>query len=95
MEVPVNNQPLLTTAEAAGRLGLSPRTLEKWRSNGNGPRYRKLGAAVRYRVADLEAFARAGEQTGTEGPLERDRCTQVERGSTCGPKEAASEKTNT
>jgi predicted DNA-binding transcriptional regulator AlpA len=33
----------LRTAEAARFLGLSPRTLEKHRTYGTGPQYRKLG----------------------------------------------------
>ncbi|WP_298357501.1 helix-turn-helix domain-containing protein [Rhodoblastus sp.] len=50
--------------EAAAYLGgeqpLSVRTLQKWRSLGYGPRYFKLGAVVRYAVADLDAFLAAG-----------------------------------
>lgn len=47
---------LLNTLDSATYLDLSPRTLEKWRLNGGGPAYIKLGRAVRYRVSDLEAF---------------------------------------
>ncbi|QGY40913.1 helix-turn-helix domain-containing protein [Pseudodesulfovibrio cashew] len=43
----------LTTHEAAEFLSLSPQTLELWRHNSEGPRYVKLGRAVRYAVADL------------------------------------------
>lgn len=58
--------------EAAAYLGgdppLSVRTLQKWRSLGYGPRYYKLGAAVRYAVADLDAFLAAGERDpGADG----------------------------
>jgi hypothetical protein len=43
----------LTNDEAAGFLKLSPRTLEKLRVVGTGPRFRKFGRRVVYDVADL------------------------------------------
>lgn len=49
----------LKTPEAAAYLGLSRRTLEKWRATGKGPRYSRLGRSVVYAVADLDDFARA------------------------------------
>lgn len=49
----------LKTPDAAAYLGLSRRTLEKWRSAGKGPRYSCLGRSVVYAVADLDDFARA------------------------------------
>ena len=48
--------PLLSANEAAELLGLSPATLKKWRRNHRGPRYHRLGSAVRYKREDLEAF---------------------------------------
>ena len=52
--------PLLTTDEAATRLRLSPRTLERLRVSGEGPRYVKAGpgkrARVFYRQGDLDAW---------------------------------------
>ena len=47
----------LTNDEAATFLRLSPRTLEKNRVIGGGPRFHKLGRRVLYAVADLEAWA--------------------------------------
>ena len=50
----------LTTAEAAARLGLSPRTLEGFRIRGGGPPYAKLTQGlVRYRPADLDTWLEA------------------------------------
>ena len=43
------------THEAARILGISPRTLEKYRCHGSGPTFRKLGGRVVYAVGDLEA----------------------------------------
>lgn len=51
---------LLTTSEAAARLRLSPRTLERLRVSGEGPRYVKAGPGTRARVfylgRDLDAW---------------------------------------
>jgi hypothetical protein len=49
----------LTNAEAAAVLKLSPRTLEKLRVNGGGPRFRKFGSRVIYAREDLDAWANA------------------------------------
>ncbi len=49
---------LLTTEEAAAWLGISPFTLAHWRSEGlpHPPAVQLGRRALRYRVADLEAF---------------------------------------
>jgi hypothetical protein len=41
---------------AADFLGLSVRTLQAWRVRGGGPRYTKIGRAVRYQRRELVAF---------------------------------------
>ena len=57
---------LLTTVEAARILKISPATLERWRTTGRGPTFRKLGNdLVRYATADLEAFLKRGKRTQT------------------------------
>ena len=45
---------LLTTTQTAARVGLSPRTLERFRVTGQGPRFLKLGCRVRYAREDIE-----------------------------------------
>ena len=45
------------TPEAGRLLGLSGRTLEKHRTYGTGPIYRKLGGRVVYALSDLKAWA--------------------------------------
>ena len=50
----------LRTKEAAEFLSLSARTLEKHRTYGTGPAYRKLGGRVVYSVNELEAWAERG-----------------------------------
>jgi hypothetical protein len=46
----------LNQKELARRWGISHRTLERWRSEGRGPAYLKLGGRVLYRLPDIEAF---------------------------------------
>jgi hypothetical protein len=53
------------THEAARLIGLSARTLEKYRCYGGGPVYLKIGGRVVYRQADLEAWARQTARRST------------------------------
>jgi len=47
--------PLLSQRDAARLLGLSTRTLERWRVSGEvALRFVKLGNSVRYRLEDIE-----------------------------------------
>ena len=55
----------LRTPEAARFLSLSGRTLEKHRTYGTGPTYRKLGGRVVYAIAELEAWAKRGIRQST------------------------------
>lgn len=57
--------PFLTTVEAATYVCLSRRTLEKMRTAGNGPIYRKHGRYVRYHIADLDAWSTARRTNST------------------------------
>jgi predicted DNA-binding transcriptional regulator AlpA len=67
---PISPPPFLRTVEAARYLGLSPRTLEKHRTYGTGPSYRKLGGRVVYAVEDLQAWANLGFRKSTSDPGE-------------------------
>ena len=58
----------LRTPEAARFLGLSGRTLEKHRTYGTGPKYRKIGGRVIYGLDDLKAWADLGAKTSTSDP---------------------------
>jgi predicted DNA-binding transcriptional regulator AlpA len=53
---------LLSTEEVAEVLGRPPRTLRQWRYLGVGPKYLKVGAAVRYRPSDIQTWLRAQER---------------------------------
>lgn len=58
----------LNNEDAAQFLSLSPRTLEKHRVIGDGPRFRKFGRRIVYAVADLEAWADARACESTSDP---------------------------
>lgn len=58
----------LTNDEAAAFLRLSPRTLEKQRVIGGGPRFHKFGRRVMYALSDLEAWADARSFEATCDP---------------------------
>ncbi|SDP37590.1 Helix-turn-helix domain-containing protein [Paracidovorax cattleyae] len=58
----------LTNDEAATHLRLSPRTLEKLRVIGGGPKFRKFGRRVMYAVTDLDAWADARSFEATSDP---------------------------
>jgi hypothetical protein len=51
-----SSQKLLKSDAAGELLGLSAHTLAKMRMTGDGPRFIKLGAAVRYSFTDLQEF---------------------------------------
>ena len=50
----------LRTPDAARFLGISIRTLEKHRTYGTGPTYRKIGGRIVYSVDDLQAWTEDG-----------------------------------
>ncbi len=58
----------LSNDEAADFLKLSPRTLEKQRVIGGGPKFRKFGRRVVYAIEDLESWANARSCDTTSDP---------------------------
>ena len=48
----------LTDVEVANRLGVSRFTVRSWRLKGVGPRFLKMGRAVRYRPQDVDEYER-------------------------------------
>ncbi|MDO4919899.1 helix-turn-helix domain-containing protein [Kocuria sp.] len=59
MIAPLDPASRLTTSESAEYLGVRPQTMANWRSAGTGPPFYKIGAAVQYRVADLDTWIEA------------------------------------
>ena len=48
----------LTDIQVANRLGVSRFTVRSWRLKGVGPRFLKMGRAVRYRPQDVDDYER-------------------------------------
>ena len=53
----------MNTEDAAAYLDMSASWLNKSRRKGNGPAYLKLGGAVRYQAADLDAWLNGSRRT--------------------------------
>lgn len=77
----------LRTPEAGRLLGLSGRTLEKHRTHGTGPIYRKIGGRVVYALADLRAWADTDIRTSTtrrvDSTADRATSTSEKQGPAC------------
>lgn len=56
----------INQTELSRRWRLSPRTLERWRQQGTGPQYLKVGGRVVYRLTDIVTFE--AEQLRAAGP---------------------------
>jgi predicted DNA-binding transcriptional regulator AlpA len=52
----ITAQPLLTEKDLSRLLPISLHALRRWRSEGRGPRYIKVGPLVRYRPEDIDEF---------------------------------------
>jgi predicted DNA-binding transcriptional regulator AlpA len=57
---------LLKTKEVADLFGLSPITLESWRTQDTGPKFIKVGRYVRYRQQDIENYLRRQTRGNTD-----------------------------
>ena len=60
--------PLLKEGEVAQILNLEVATLRRWRWSGRGPRYVKLGGAVRYDPTVLRSYLAERVRTSTSDP---------------------------
>lgn len=54
---------MMTEHDVANLLSVAPATLRRWRWAGKGPSYVKVGHAVRYASAALDAFIALGTVT--------------------------------
>lgn len=58
----MDEEPFITTKDAAKALGFSVGTLKVWRSKRKGPPFYRIGTSVRYRESELHHwFQRHGE----------------------------------
>jgi predicted DNA-binding transcriptional regulator AlpA len=60
-------EPLVTEHEAARMLKMSLTSLRRWRQDGSGPPFCKLGRSVRYQPQDIADFVAAARRTSTAG----------------------------
>ena len=58
---------ILTDVQVAEKLGVSRFTVRSWRLKGVGPRFLKMGRAVRYRSQDVDEYERQA-LVETQGP---------------------------
>ncbi len=65
MDALANTLTVLTEAQTAKLLKLSPRTLQTWRVRGGGPAFLKIGKRIMYDRDDLLAWMRSTRRTST------------------------------
>ena len=53
------------TKEVAKYMKISPRTIERWRTEGQGPEYHKVGRKVIYNVSDINAYLASNKYSHT------------------------------
>jgi hypothetical protein len=76
---PTTSTTLLPSPQAAAWLGVKPQTLRKWRCQGKGPRFVRMGigpqSPAAYRLADLEVWveSRSFQSTAEETVATTDR----------------------
>jgi predicted site-specific integrase-resolvase len=61
----------LNAEHLARRWALSPRTLERWRGSGRGPKFLKLGGRIVYRLDDIYEYEEERLQERTAGNRKR------------------------
>lgn len=70
---------VLDEHDLSARWGVNVKTLKRWRNEGRGPRYIKIGRSVTYLPKDIEHFethALYGRCRGAVEPLQMDMSTQ-------------------
>ena len=58
-------EPFVDENRGAEHLGVSPRTMQRWRMTVTGPPWFRIGRLARYRIADLTTWAEAQARTST------------------------------
>ena len=70
---------VLDEHDLSARWGVNVKTLKRWRNEGRGPRYIKIGSSVTYLPKDIEHFethSLYGRSRGAVEPLQLDMSTQ-------------------
>ena len=58
----------ITDVEIEHAYGIPRKTLQNWRVLGKGPRFRKFGSGVRYKVSEVEAWVESLPSGGAGVP---------------------------
>lgn len=61
------DQEFYTPRQLADLLQLDERTVRRWRIDGGGPLFVRVGGSVRYRKSDVEAWIKDNTQETTDG----------------------------
>lgn len=69
---------LFTTKETADLLGLKSNSLEIWRLQGKGPKFRKIGRLVRYAESDILEYLDSQTRTSTSQNINKRKSPQLE-----------------
>ena len=68
-ELTVPQRLILTEADLASRWAMSPKTLQRWRMEGRGPHYLKMGRRVNYPLNAVIAFESCIQHVSTSQKL--------------------------
>ena len=71
MQQPTSITDVMTESETAEHIGISLSGLRKWRNDGSGPPYIRIGRLIRYREKDIEEWL--AHRTVSPGEPNRDR----------------------
>lgn len=64
---PLDPNALLRPRHLSERWDKSPRTLQRWRAEGRGPAWLKIGGSIFYRLGDVMAYEEARRRDGEPG----------------------------
>jgi hypothetical protein len=62
-------EPFVDENRGAEHLGVSPRTMQRWRMTGTGPPWFRIGRLAKYRIADLTTWAEAQARISTSDKI--------------------------
>ena len=65
LDLAMPTRQVLSEADLASRWGMSPKTLQRWRMEGRGPHYLKLGKRVNYPLNAVIAFENCVQHVST------------------------------
>jgi len=61
---PTPRKQQLTDVQVAEYLNVSTSTIRRWRLNGCGPKWIRIGSSIRYPLADLETYVASAPSGG-------------------------------